>query len=161
MSKYLFILIITILSCVRQNENSPIRIKGGQQIFGQWKVVRCSFLPFAHNSFCTKLNLYSIFEFQTNGIVKVYENENAKSNCNNIQTFWIDSSGLNFFEYDFSFKYNLIKLTQHSLVINSKEVPQYLVKEEFEKARRVENDTIKEILQKGITIRMTRVNNGG
>ncbi len=160
MSKYLFIIILFLAACKSDRKQSPIRTKGGESIIGKWKVINSNFSPFEHISFCEKLDIGSIFEFDKNGSIKVYQNENDKMNCNQTQSFWVDSSGLNIFEYDFSFKYELLKLNKDSLIIKTYEVPKYFFKKLVEQGK-TENDTTREIQKNGIIIKLSKLNNGG
>ena len=95
-------------------------------IFGKWKVVNTSYINFDHISFCEKLGVNSIFTFNKTGEVKVYTDNKASKNCNEIQQYWIDNGELVFFEYDFFFSYKIIKLSKDSLIFKTDHFPRFL-----------------------------------
>lgn len=103
------------------------------------------------------MGLNSIFEFDEYGILKVYENDKTKRNCNDYQKFWIDETELIAFEYDVGFPYEILKLTSDSLIIKSEIVPAYIFKEEnIETAKDLEGDDIKFIRENGIIITLKK-----
>ena len=103
------------------------------------------------------MELNSIFEFDEYGVLRVYENEQTKQNCNDYQKFWIDGTELIAFEYDVGFPYEILKLTSDSLIIKSKIVPAYLFKEEnIKTVKDLEGDDIKFIRNNGIVITLKK-----
>jgi hypothetical protein len=157
-----YLLLITLFFACNSNRASRKLSSSTQSIIGKWEVVDCNVLPFEHISYCEKLNLNSIYEFESTGELKVFENDSSKINCNQTQTFWVDSVGLNIFEYDFTFTYDLLKLSSDSLVLRTWTLPKYL-SEEIWKTHSIdyENDTTRKIKRDGIIIRLKRLNNGG
>lgn len=151
-------LILTFLSCDFSNKQEKLpKTDQYEKLIGKWKVTKSNFLPFEHPSFCEKLELNSIFEFDEYGILRVYENGKSNRNCNNSQKFWIDGTELIAFEYDVGFPYQIIKLTADSLVIKSDIVPNNLYKEENVKTvKDLESDDIKFIRKNGIIITLEK-----
>ncbi len=136
------------------------KVGTNQLIYGKWKVVESSLLPFEHISYCEKLGLNSIFEFIRPDIIRVYSHDSAVA-CNGIQKFGIRSDTLGVRENDFIFQYKLLKLTTDSLIIYSNRIPTYFYKEgrSYNKFG-VDNDTLKIIREKGITIKLVKIDNG-
>ena len=102
-------------------------------MIGKWKLTNSNFLPFKHPSFCEKidkLELSSIFEFDEYGILKVYEKNRIKKNCNGLQAFWIEENELVLFDAHVGYRYEIIKLTSDSLRIKTEEIPLYLIENE-------------------------------
>ena len=162
MTKFLILLLAFFWGC----RNNSIEDQNGDEIpaaiVGTWIVCKSNVLPFEHISFCEKLGINSVFEFDQQGNIRVYESQEQKENCNQSQTFWVDSLGLNIFEYDFSYNYKVLKLTSDSLVLSTNRVPKYIYKEAFEKGRRdIENDVTREISKNGIVISFVKYKNGG
>ncbi|WP_159038659.1 hypothetical protein, partial [Brumimicrobium mesophilum] len=157
------VFILTLLSCdfPKKPEKLP-KTEQYEKLIGKWKVIESNFLPFEHISFCEKLELNSIFEFDEYGILKVYENEKTKRNCNEYQIFWIDGNELVIFEYDVGFPYEIIKLTSDSLQIKTDNIPEYLYeKMTMKNALEFTSEEIKFIEKNGIIITMKKIKNVG
>lgn len=155
----LVVIILTISSCdfFKNREKLP---KTAQYIklIGKWKVTKSSFLPFEHPSYCEKIGLNSIFEFDEYGILKVYENDKTNRNCNRSQKFWILENELIAFEYDVGFPYEILKLTSDTLVLKSENIPDFLFKEDkIQTIQGLESDDIKFISANGIIITLRKV----
>ena len=134
------------------------KTKEYEKLIGRWKVTESNFLPFEHPSFCEKLELNSIFEFDQYGVLKVYENEKNKHNCNDYQIFWIEKNELIVFEYDVGFPYEIIKLTNDSLQVKSDNIPNYLFSgEKIQTVSDYKSDEIKFIQENGIVITMKKI----
>ncbi|NRD20953.1 hypothetical protein HNV08_12925 [Winogradskyella eckloniae] len=152
------VFILTFLSCdyFKKKEKLP-KTEQYEKLIGKWKVTHSNFLPFEHPSFCERMELNSIFEFDEYGILRVYLNKKTKQNCNDYQKFWIDGTELIAFEYDVGFPYEILKLTSDSLIIKSKIVPTYLFKEEnIKTVKDFEGDDIKFIRKNGIIITLKK-----
>lgn len=155
----LIIFILIFLSCnfSKKPEKLP-KTEEYEKLIGKWVVTKSNFLPFEHPSFCEKLELNSIFEFDEYGVLKVYENEKAKHNCNDYQIFWIDGNELVVFEYDVGFPYEIIKLTSDSLQVKCDNIPDYLFSEEkTQTVSDFESDEINFIRENGIIITMKKI----
>jgi len=120
-SKVIVVLsIIFLFGCVENKTPLIFKKESDKNIIRTCNVTESTLLPFEHISFCNNLNINSKFNFDEFGNVKIYEKENDTKYCNSTQSYWIDSIELNFFEYDFSFGYELKKLTRDSLIIYNK-----------------------------------------
>ncbi|WP_288955688.1 hypothetical protein [uncultured Polaribacter sp.] len=127
-------------------------------MIGKWELTKSNFLPFEHPSFCEKMGLNSVFEFDEYGILKVYENRKTTRNCNEYQIFWIDGKELVVFEYDIGFTYEIIKLTSDSLQIKTDHIPEYLFENmTIQNASDFTNEKIKFIEKNGIIITMKKI----
>ena len=152
------IFILNLLSCdlSKKPEKLP-KTEQYEKLIGKWKVTKSNFLPFEHPSFCEKMELNSIFKFDEYGILRVYENEKTKRNCNDYQKFWIDGNEIIAFEYDVGFSYEILKLTSDSLIIKSEIVPAYFFKEEnIKTAKDLQGDDIRFIRENGIIITLKK-----
>jgi len=157
------VFILTFSSCdfSKKPEKLP-KTEQNEKLIGKWKVTHSNFLPFEHISYCEKLELNSVFEFDQYGILKIYENEKTRRNCNKDQIFWIEKNELIIFEYDFGFPYELIKLTTDTLQIKTDRIPQYLFeKMTIQNAKDFSNEKIKFIEKNGIIITMEKIKNVG
>ena len=133
------------------------KTKQYEKLIGKWKVTKSSFLPFEHPSFCEKIGIKSVFDFDEDGILKVYENQTTTQNCNEYQVFWIDANELIVFEYDVHFPYQILKLTHDSLVLKTTNVPDYLlINEPVNPEIDTKNDTIDYIVNNGIVITLIK-----
>ncbi|MGY5353485.1 hypothetical protein [Wenyingzhuangia sp. IMCC45467] len=155
------ILIFSLLSCNNSKKTEKLpKTEKYEKLIGKWKVIKSNFLPFEHISFCEKLNLNSIFEFDEYGVLNVYENEKYRQNCNENQTFWIEGNELVIFEYDFGFSYEIIKLTSDSLRIKTEQVPKYLYKNmTIQNASEFTSEKIEFVEKNGIIITLEKVKN--
>ena len=99
------------------NDEESKAIIGNPDIIGKWEVVESTKLPFGHPSFCKSLNLKSIFEFEKNGVLKVYEKLGI-DNCNQDQTYKVVGSTISMLEGDMFFDYKIIRLTKDTLKID-------------------------------------------
>lgn len=154
----IIVLILIFFSCdfSKKPEKLP-KTEQYEKLIGKWKVTKSNFLPFEHISYCKKLELNSIFEFDEYGILKVYENEKTQQNCNEYQIFWIDGNELVIFEYDVGFPYEIIKLTLDSLQIKTDNIPEYLYENmTIQNAIEFTSEKIEFIKQNGIIITLEK-----
>ena len=159
----MLILILTLISCnfSKKPEKLP-KTEQYEKLIGKWKVTNSNFLSFEHISYCEKLELGSIFEFNEYGELKIYKNRTEKRNCNGNQNFWIDKNEIIVFESDFGFPYEIIKLTPDSLKIKTERVPKYLYeKMTIQNAIEFTNEKIEFIKENGIIITLEKTKNVG
>ena len=133
-----------------------------EKLIGKWRVTNSNFLPFEHISYCEKLEINSVFHFDEYGILKVYENDKKRRNCNQDQIFWIKDNDIIVFEYDFGFPYEIIKLTSDSLQIKTDRIPTYLYDNPTNQ-NDIDSITVKMefINENGIIITMEKIKNVG
>ena len=126
---YFLFLSIIILGCKSKTVNvlTPTVTK----INGKWEVVNSSFLPFEHISFCDKLELGAIFNFQINGKLKVY-NKGEKESCNDEQYFELDSTQIVIQEWDMIFNYEINKLSTDTLIFKINRIPSYMFEDSLD-----------------------------
>lgn len=151
--------LLIFINCDFSNKPEKLtRTKAHLKIFGSWKVVNSSYLYFDHISYCEKLGINSIFTFNEFGEVKVFKNSKALKNCNEKQFFWIENEDLFFFEFDFVFKYKILKFTNDSLVLKSNHFPEFLEgKVSLQDYVNGKRDSINErIKREGITITLKK-----
>ncbi|MCI2230448.1 hypothetical protein MC378_14810 [Polaribacter sp. MSW13] len=159
----ILILILTLLSCnfSKKPEKLP-KTEQYEKLIGKWKVINSNFLPFEHISYCEKLELNSIFEFNEYGELKIYKNRTEKRNCNGNQKFWIDKNEIIVFESDFGFPYEILKLTSDSLKIKTERIPKYLYERmTIQNAIEFTNEKIEFIKENGIIITLEKTKNVG
>ncbi|MEN2401730.1 hypothetical protein GKZ90_0018220 [Flavobacterium sp. MC2016-06] len=111
--------IFLVVSCKNRNEKS---IKN-EWLIGKWIVTNSDFLPFEHISFCENLNINSIFEFSEDGILKVYNSNKEKKNCNDAQSYHVEDNKIVILEYDMLFEYEIISKSQKELILRVKHFP--------------------------------------
>ena len=157
MKTLIIILFLALSGCnLFQKEELP-KTDIYKKMIGKWKVVNSSFLPFEHRSYCEKLSLNSIFNFDKYGTLKIYENQTSDENCNDIQSYWIECDKLIVFEYDVGFDYEILKLTKDSLILKTNNVPEYLYSEENKNTKSdLNSKEVKNIQENGIIITLTK-----
>lgn len=157
------VIILTLLSCNFSKKPKKLpKTEQYEKLIGKWKVTNSNFLPFEHISYCEKLEINSVFEFDEYGILKIFENGTKKRNCNGDQIFWIDKNELIVFEYDIGFSYEIIKLTSDSLQIKTERTPQYLYKNmTIQNASGFTSEKIEFIKKNGIIITLKKIKNVG
>jgi hypothetical protein len=144
-------LLVPLLFGCSTNQSKQTRL-----LVGEWKVISSTILPFEHDSFCKKLNLNTKFVFKANGGVEVYMSDSVLENCNGYQKFNADSAKIKFIEGDMAFFYELIKLTDDSLIFRNPNIPGYLFDNKFQSSR---NDSIiRTIKREGIIVKLAKLN---
>ena len=153
MTRYtiLFFLVIFLSCNVAPTEQTKL-------LTGKWKVVSSNVLPFEHISFCKNLNLNSLFIFDINGRINVFQTDTSKKSCITYQKFSVDSSKITFVEGDMVFFYDLLKLTKDSLIFRNTDFPKYLISE---KNLTPEKDSLINLIKKeGVIVKLVKMNNG-
>ena len=155
--KYLYIsLTILLISCSNGAKNELPKTEEYNNLIGQWTVTASDFSPFEHLSYCNKLGVDSVFDFDKYGMIRVYDHQDTKEACNQDQKYWIKDDKLVIFEDDFGFDYKIISLTSNNMILHTDHVPTYLFENYPEKEDRLSID-ITELQNKGITIQLTKV----
>ena len=132
------------------------------KLIGDWKVVSSNYLPFDHPSFCEELELGSVFNFDKYGFVEIFISENSKTNCNKTQSYWIDSTRIIIFEYDVGFEYDILKLTNDSLVMESEWLQKSNIERlTTEKIMKIDTLDINSDSAIKLKIELIKINNGG
>jgi regulatory protein YycH of two-component signal transduction system YycFG len=121
-----FVLLIIVLSWFfiknQDNYNNPTWIQG------KWKVVNSEILPFEHISYCENLNIGSVFNFKRNNVLKVYETKDSLKNCNEHQTYRVNTDSITVLESDFIFGYKIISHSTNNLVLASNRIDPKILK---------------------------------
>jgi hypothetical protein len=157
------VLILTFFSCnfSKKPEKLP-KTEQYEKLIGKWKVIESNFLPFEHISYCEKLELNSIFEFNEYGELKIFKNGAEKRNCNGNQIFWIKKNEIIIFESDFGFPYEIVKLTSDYLQIKTERIPKFLYKNmTIQNAIDFTSDKIEYIEKNGIIITLKKIKRVG
>lgn len=161
---YILILII-FLGCKSENKNSDlgktvtIERKSENPIYGKWKVINSTVLPFEHISFCEKLELNSVFEFKTDQTLNVYESLNGKV-CTKDQTFKVRGKKLEILEWDMLFDYEIETLNSDTLKFKIDRTPNYFWTESNLNNKNIQKK-LEEIKNKGIIVTLIKIKNGG
>lgn len=128
-----------------------------ENLIGRWEVVHSTFIPFEHISFCEELELNSIFQFSRYGVLRVFESDNTRRNCNQFQNFWISGKELVVFEYDVPFSYEILKLSSDTLQLLNKRIPHGLLeKMEPQSIEIFVEDKTKYIIENGNIITLVK-----
>lgn len=98
---------------------------------GKWEVVKSSFVPFEHISFCETLEIGSIFIFEDSGELKVF-NKGENKNCNGEQYFELDSNLITIQEWDMIFNYEIKKLESDSLIFVIRRMPSFIFEDSID-----------------------------
>lgn len=144
------------LSFLNKYERVP-KTEEYENLIGKWKVVHSTFIPFEHISFCKELELNSIFQFSKYGVLRIFESDNTRRNCNQFQNFWISGKELVVFEYDVPFSYEILKLSSDTLQLKNKRIPHGLLeKMEPQSIEIFGEDKIKYITENGNVITLVK-----
>jgi len=128
---FTFILATIILLGSCKNSTTNVLDETNSKLNGKWEVVKASFVPFEHISFCEKLMIGAIFNFENNGKLTVF-NKGEKSNCNQEQYFELDSNIIRIQEWDMLFNYEIEELNSDSLVFVIKRIPSYIFEDSLD-----------------------------
>jgi len=155
MKRIMILFCLILLSCNGQKRQELPKTELYKNLIGKWKVIESNITPFEHISYCDKLDLLSIFEFDKYGVLRVYENEKNKNNCNEYQTFKIEDSKINIWEHDFGFDYQILKLDSDSLILKTDRILSYQY--ESKELKDFNNKIIDSISEKGMIIKMIKI----
>ena len=128
-SSFILAIILLLGSC--KNTSSNVLDNTNSKLNGKWLVVKSSFVPFEHISYCEKLEIGSIFNFEDNGKLIVFNN-GEKINCNQEQFFELDSNKVRIQEWDMFFTYEIEKLNSDTLVFIIKRIPSYIFEDSID-----------------------------
>lgn len=162
-SKSLFFLLsLFLISCNYSAVGTAVRpdTTSYRNIIGKWEVRDASILPFEHVSYCRNLNIGCVFEFDKYGVLLVYESLNARENCNQKQSYWVDDKELTMFESDMFWSYDILTLSKDSLKIRINNIPYYLQEELFVGTSKNDIEKVNKaaMRKKGTIISMVKIN---
>lgn len=154
--KYIFApLIIFLIGCSNGAKKELPETEEYANLIGQWTVTASDFSPFEHLSYCNKLGVDSVFDFDKFGMMKVYDHQNTKEACNQDQKYWIKEDKLVIFEDDFGFDYKIVSLSSNKMILHTDHVPTYLFENDPANGDQVSSD-IAQLQEKGITIQLIK-----
>ena len=119
-------------------------------ILGKWKVVQANITPYEHISFCEKLGLGAIFEFQKDSVLNVYPKKGEKM-CNRSQVYRIWQGDIQITEIDMVFLYDIEMLTTDTLKIKMNHVPHY-----FNTMNHPKGINIEELKKEGVKLTLIK-----
>lgn len=157
MKNLLVVIFLMLLSCDSFQKRRLLKTEEYKHLIGTWEVTESSLVPFEHRFNCKKLDLHAIFSFNKRGDLDVYENEESRINCNVVQLFEINDNALILSGLEATSTYEILKLTENTLILKTDVVPFYFYNEE-----NIKNDSglyskqIEDIRKNGIIITLTK-----
>lgn len=149
-----YILLICIFIGCNNSEQRKVTTTSNP-IYGKWIVVNASVEPFEHISYCKKLYVNSVFEFEQNKRLNVYDKLNGEI-CTKDQVYKIVGEELSILEWDMVFAYDIRKLTSDTLIFTIERIPSYF----WDNANlndSIIHKNIKHIEENGITITLKKI----
>ena len=161
--KYLVLFFVIFSSC-GNNGNQPsdagVELCRNHEIIGKWLVVDANTIPFDHISFCKNLSINSVFEFNADSTLKIWDSTTGDyCNLELTQYFFFNGKTVRISEYDMIFDYQVNLLTRDSLILRINSIPERFMTEAMELGE-MRDKEIQEIYENGILVTLTRIKNG-
>jgi len=154
--KQLLILSLIVVTGLACNNSKKVaccaedEYKNNSPLIGKWEVIQANITPFEHISFCEKLGLGAMFEFQKDSVINVYPKAGKKV-CNRDQVYWIWKGNIRITEIDMVFLYKIEMLTTDTLKINMNQVPHY-----FNSMKHAEDVNVEELKKEGVQLTLIK-----
>ncbi|MCO6499441.1 MAG: hypothetical protein J5I47_03570 [Vicingus serpentipes] len=151
--KQLFILLFIITTIACNSSEKVIHSNGTSKtpsLMGKWEVVEANIIPFEHISYCEKLDLGTVFEFQKDSALHVYPKAGEKA-CTTDQVYRISKGNLQITEIDMVFIYNIETLTSDTLKLKMNRVPSY-----FDTMKHPESVDVAQLKKEGVKLTLVK-----